>query len=176
MADAARNQGLQDVSAANQKTVQQQEQDRLTAYLQGDKNSPASTETGAAPVSVSDAQLSGQQGGDFTFQSDLATKLNTAAQDSKKRIAALATVGSYGGSQGGLDVSNAQAFQRAGEGIDLGNEFRKGDLSVYNIQQAVDPLHYTYSNPLAGLSKTALSFGTQGLGQKLGTVLAGGVK
>lgn len=163
---------MQDVSATNQKTVQQQEQDRLTAYLQGDPNSPASNET-AAPTAVSDAALSGQQGGDETFRNDLTTKLNKASTDAKARIAALAAVGSYGGSSGGLDVSNANAFQRAGEGIDLGNEFRKGDLSVYQTQQAVNPLQYTYTkSPLADLSSTALQFGTQGLGKWL----AGSVK
>jgi hypothetical protein len=173
MADAARAQGLQDVSAANQKTEQQQEQDRLTSYLQGSQDSPASTESGAAPVSVADARLSGQQAGDSIFQEDLASKLNTAAQDSKKRIAALATVGSYGGSYGGLDTSNAEAFQRAGEGIDLGNEFRKGDLSVYQIQQAVDPLQYSYTkSPISGIASQALSIGGQGLGK----MLAGSVK
>ncbi len=173
MADAARNQGLQDVSASNQKTEQQQEQDRLTAYLQGSQDSPASNETGKAPTAVSDAILSGQQGGDSTFQDDLAAKLSSTAADTKRRIAALATVGSYGGSQGGLDVSNANAFQRAGEGIDLGNEFRKGDLSVYNIEQAVDPLQYSYTkSPLSGIASQALSIGGQGLGK----MLAGAVK
>ncbi len=173
MADTARAQGLQDVSAANQKTEQQQEQDRLTAYLQGDPNSAASNETGKAPTSVSDAMLSGQQGGDAAFQDDLAAKLSSTAADTKRRIAALATVGSYGGSYGGLDTSNAEAFQRAGEGIDLANDYRKGDMGVYGVQQAVDPLQYSYTkSPLSGLSSLALSVGGQGLGK----MLAGAVK
>ena len=170
MADAARAQGLQDVSATNQTTEQQAEQARLTGYLQG--NQPASTTTNPnplVPTSVADAALSGQkQDADSTFQSDLSAKLNKASSDAKQRIAALATVGSYGGSSGGLDVSNALNFAKAGQGIDLANEFRKGNLSVYGIQQAANPLQYQYNpSPLSPLSSTALSFGSQGLGQSL---------
>lgn len=169
MADTARAQGLQDVSATNQKSEQQQEQDRLTAYLQGDPNSPASNETSAAPQgAVSDANLVNNSGGDAVFKNDLTTKLNQASTDAKARIAALAAVGSYGGSSGGLDVKNANAFQRAGEGIDLANEFRKGDLATYGIQKDINPLQYTYTkSPLADLSAIALSSGSQGLGKML---------
>ena len=67
----------------------------------------------------------------------------------------------------------SRAFQRSGQGIDLANEKRRGDLSVYGIQQAVDPLQYTYTkSPIADLSSEALKFGTQGLGK----MLAGSVK
>src|SRR4029077_8279 len=41
MSDTARVQGLQDVSAANQKDVQAKEQARLTSYLQGQPDQPA---------------------------------------------------------------------------------------------------------------------------------------
>ena len=168
MADTARSQGLQDVSAANQKDVQANEQARLTSYLQGQQGQPADQQTGAAPVSIADTRLSGQQSGDQTFQTDLASKLSKASADAKQRIAALATVGSYGGSSGGLDVSNALAFSKAGQGIDLGNEFRRGDLGVYQTQQAVNPLQYTYTkSPLSGLASNALAFGAQGVGKML---------
>jgi hypothetical protein len=175
-ASAAQQQGLQDVGADSQKTAQQQEQDRLGSYLQG--QSPSSTESNPSPATaVSDARLSGQQGGDATFQSDLSSKLDQAKADSKKRIAALAAVGSYGGSFGGLDNTVSQAFQKSGGGIDMANDFRKGDLAVYNTQQAVSPLQYTYSpGPLPALSGAALQSGAQGLGQGLGKMLAGGVK
>ena len=116
-ADVARAQGLQDVSAGSQKTAQSAEQDRLTSYLQG--QGAASTEASPSPTTaVSDARLSGQQGGGAgdPFQTDLTAKLGQASIDSKKRIAALAAVGSYGGSFGGLDNTVSQAFSKIGRG------------------------------------------------------------
>ena len=110
-ADTARTQGLEDVSATSQKTAQQAEQDRLNSYLQGQQ--PASTSTPSPTVSTSDTALGGAAGStDKVFSDDLSSKLNQASIDSKKRIAALATVGSYGGSSGGLD--NPGADQRHG--------------------------------------------------------------
>jgi len=172
IASTAQQQGLQDVSAASQTADQSAEQARLSSYLQGQQ--PASTETNPSPTTaVSDAKLSGQQGGDQVFQDDLASKLDQAKADSAKRINALAAVSSYGNSFGGLDNTVSKAFSTAGQGIDMANDFRKGDLAVYGTQQAVDPLQYTYTpSPLASLSSQALSFGTQGLGK----MLAGGVK
>ena len=171
IASTAQQQGLQDVSAASQKTDQASEQARLSSYLQG--NQPASTETNA-PTAASDASLGGAVGSDDkVFANDLSTKLDKASADSKQRINALATVGSYGGSFGGLDNSVSQAFTKAGQGIDMANDFRKGDMSVYGVQQNVNPLQYTYNpGPLPALSSAALQYGTQGLGK----MLAGGVK
>ena len=150
------------MSATSQKTAQQAEQDRLTSYLQG--QTPASTETSPSPATaVSDARLSGQQGGapGDPFQSDLSSKLGQASVDAKKRIAALAAVGSYGGSFGGLDNTVSQAFQKSGQGIDLANDFRKGDLAVYNTQQNVNPLTYLTPSRRSPLADQALSFGSQ---------------
>jgi hypothetical protein len=167
-ADVARQQGLQDVSAESQKTAQGDEQARLDAYLQG--QGEASNPTGEAPTAISDTRLSGQQGGDASdpFNADLSAKLDQASADSKKRVAALATVGSYGGSYGGLDNTVSQAFQKSGQGIDLANDFRRGDMSVYGTQTAINPLTYTYTkSPIADISKLALQQGSQGLGKML---------
>ena len=171
IASTAQQQGLQDVSAKSQSADQTAEQSRLSSYLQG--NQPASTETNA-PTAASDASLGGAVGSDDkVFANDLSTKLDKASADSKQRINALATVGSYGGSFGGLDNSVSQAFSKAGGGIDMANDFRKGDMAVYGTQQAVNPLQYTYDpGPLPALSSAALQYGTQGLGK----MLAGGVK
>ena len=171
-AQTAQQQGLQDVNAKSQTADQTAEQARLNDYLQG--KSAASTESNPSPVTaVSDARLSGQQGGDQVFQSDLSSKLDQASADSKKRIAALATVGSYGGSFGGLDNSVSEAFAKSGGGIDEANDFRKGDMAVYGTQQNVNPLQYTFNpGPLPGASSAALQYGTQGVGK----MLAGGVK
>ena len=172
-ASTAQQQGLQDVSADSQKTAQQAEQDRLNSYLQGQQ--PASTESNPQPTTAtSDASLGGVgQAGDKIFQNDLSAKLDKASADSKSRIAALAAVGSYGGSFGGLDNTVSKAFSNAGQGIDEANDFRKGDMAVYGTQQNVNPLQYTYNpGPLPALSSAALQYGTQGIGK----MLAGGVK
>ena len=171
MASTAQQQGLQDVSAKSQGDAQTAEQARLNSYLQGQQ--PASTETNA-PTASSDASLGGAAGAsDKIFQNDLSAKLDKASADSKQRIAALATVGSYGGSFGGLDNTVSKAFSNAGGGIDEANDFRKGDMAVYGTQQAVNPLQYTYNpGPLPALSSAALQYGTQGIGK----MLAGGVK
>jgi len=172
-ADVARAQGLQDVSAESQKTAQSAEQDRLTSYLQGSQEAAASNMSDATPTAISDTRLSGQQGGDATFQSDLSSKLGQANVDAKKRVAALAAVGSYGGSFGGLDNTVSQAFQKSGQGIDLANDFRRGNMAVYGTEQAVNPLTYTYTkSPISGIADEALKFGTQGLGK----MLAGSVR
>ncbi len=166
-ADAARTQGLSDVSADAQKQNQADEQARLTSYLQGQNQTP--TPQPGALTSVADKNLlSGQQSGDDAFKSDLATKINSATADAKQRIAALAAVSSYGGSSGGLDVKNALAFQKAGMGIDEANDFRKGDLAAYGTETAINPVQYSYTpSPLTGLANTAFQFGTQGLGKML---------
>jgi len=167
LADAARAQGLSDVSATSQSADQTAEQARLNDYLQG--QGPASTESNPSPTTaVSDARLSGAQGGDQVFQDDLTSKLDQASADSKKRIAALATVSSYGNSFGGLDNTVSEAFAKSGQGIDMANDFRKGDMAVYDTQKAINPLQYTYTpSPLAGLSSAALQVGSQGLGKML---------
>jgi hypothetical protein len=168
MADAARTQGLTDVSAGSQKDAQSAEADRLNKYLSGQTDASNPTDAGA-PTSVTDTRLSsGQSNSSDAFNTDLSTKLASADAAAKKRVAALATVGSYGGSFGGLDQHVSDAFQKSGEGIDLANDFRKGDMAVYGTQQNVDPLTYTYTkSPLADLSKQALNFGGQGLGKML---------
>ena len=169
MASTAQQQGLQDVSAKSQGDAQTAEQTRLNSYLQGQQ--PASTETNA-PTASSDASLGGAAA-TTRFSNDLSAKLDKASADSKQRIAALATVGSYGGSFGGLDNTVSKAFSNAGGGIDMANDFRKGDMAVYGTQQAVNPLQYTYNpGPLPALSSAALQYGTQGIGK----MLAGGVK
>lgn len=172
MADASRTQGLQDVNADSQKADQTAEQARLNNYLQG--QSPASTSTPSPTVSTSDSALGGAVGSDDkVFADDLASKLDQTNADTKKRIAALATVGSYGGSFGGLDNTVSNAFTKSGQGIDEANDFRKGDMAVYGTEQAVNPLQYTYTpGPIADISKMALQFGTG----KLGSIMAGGVK
>lgn len=171
-ADAARQQGLQQVGADAQKAQQATEQARLTQFLQGTGSQTTDPSTGtSAPISVTDASLSGQGAStDPTFKADLASKLNAAAAGAKQRIGALAAVSSYGGSQGGLDQFTSQALAKSGQGIDMANAFRKGDLGVLATQQAVNPEQITYQpSPLASISGDLLKFGAN----KLGNIFAG---
>lgn len=174
-AEAARQQGLQQLSPDNQAATQKAEQDRLTKYLQGDPNQPASTTStpGATapstPTSVTDDIMARNSNvTDPYLKSDLATKLNAASAAAKARIAALAGVSSYGGSSGGLDQLTSRALQTSGQGIDLANEFRKGDLGVLATEQAVNPIQTTYQpSPFASMAGSLLQTGAQGVGQAL---------
>lgn len=163
-ASAAQAQGLDQISAENQKKAQADEEARLSSYLQGQDQQ--NTPDPAAPVSIADKTLSGQSTmGDPQFQSDIAKKINDATASSKQRIAALARVQSYGGSQGGLDRTVADAFQQAGSGIDQANDARRGSLGAYGTERAVDPIQINYTpSPLANMASSLFSAGAQGLG------------
>lgn len=167
MAEAARQQGLQDVGADKQKSVQASEEERLKQYLSGSSSQPADQAAGATPAtSVTDRYLASSN--DPQFKADLASRIDKANAEAKQRTDALAAVSSYGGSSQGLDRYTADAFQRSGQGIDLANEFRRGDLGAYRTAQAVDPLQYTYTpGPGAEISSQLLQYGAKGIGTQL---------
>jgi len=170
-AEAARQQGVADLDADNQKKVQAEEEARL-ASLYSEEGTITAPATGTAP-SASDAALAGQQAaGGQVFQDDLARGLADAAASAKQRIGALATVNSYGGSYGGLGTVNPIALQESGSGIDEANEYRRGSLSAYGVEQAVDPEQITYTpSPIASIASSFLGAGMQGLG---GSLVGGG--
>jgi hypothetical protein len=167
-ATEAQQQGLDAISAENQKKRQDEEQARLADYLEGE--SAASNVSGEAPVAEADkAMLSGQDTGEPEFKTDLAKKINEASKSAKKRIGALATIGSYGDSFGGLATTNPILQAEAGSAIDRQNEFRRGSLGAYNVERAIDPVQVTYTpSPMAGVFDAALSLGTSGIGNVAG--------
>ena len=122
-ANAARETSVEQLSGDEQAKRQAEEEARLTTYLQGgdQQATPEST-----PTSVADAELSGQSQGPEDFRSDLAAKINTATKDARKRMAALATVSSYGDSFGGLGTTNKEILGKSGSAIDMANDLRKG--------------------------------------------------
>jgi hypothetical protein len=124
---------------------------------------------------VDKGMLSGQQYGGDVFQSDLAKKLSDAAASAKQRIGALATVGSYGGSFGGLGTINPINQAASGAGIDLQNEKRRGSLAAYGTERAVDPQQIAYSNPIADVASGFLGAGMQGVGQAAANKGLGGI-
>jgi hypothetical protein len=167
-AEAAQQQGLQQTSADAQKAAQTDEAARLAQYMQGEGD-PQSQTPEAAAISASDQAIAaGATSGD-PQKTDLAKKINEATTSAKQRIAALANVSSYGGSEGGLGTIVPQAFARSGSGIDTANDFRRGSLAAYSTERAVDPVQVSYTgSPLAQMFSDFASLGAQGIGSAAG--------
>jgi hypothetical protein len=120
------------------KATQATEQDRLNSLY---TKPGASTAAGAGPASTS--LLSGESTGNQTFMDSLTKQISQATSAARKRIAALATASSYGGSFGGLGTTTPIAFAQGGNDINLQNAIRQGNLKTYGVQQQVQPLQYT---------------------------------
>jgi hypothetical protein len=150
-ANNARMTGLNDVGSLGQKATQSAEAVRLNDHLQRG-TSAAATPASDASIGANTQQgmLTGQSGGDREFKSDLARRLNNRTQDAKGRIQALATMGSYGDSMGGLGTMNPLNFQKAGWGINQANNFRRGSLQAYGVEKQIQPQQVQYQgSPLA---------------------------
>jgi hypothetical protein len=155
-ADAARNGSLEKLGAEQQKEAQTTESARLSDYYDGGA-------TDVNKASVNAALLSGQQDGGEEFQTDVAKRLTTAAQEARARIKALADINSYGGSFNGLAARNSEIFAESGQGIDLANNMRRGNLAQYQIAQNVQPMQLApvtdyasgVGNALAGIAGKA---------------------
>jgi hypothetical protein len=175
-AEAARQQGVQAVGAENQKKVQAEEEARLTKYLQGQGEAAQATpEAGAAPVSGADLLKTAGVTGDKEITNDLAYKLNQATKGAQQRLQALAGVSSYGGSSGGLGTVNPLAQQASGQGIDLANNMRKGELAVYDLQQGINPVQIqANANPLSDLFSFMTQVGSAGMAKGAGGAAAAG--
>ena len=109
-----------------QASQQQKEQERLQgAYAAGTSASEYAQPASDASIQAGSQRgaLAGQSGGDGEFRSDLARRLNNAAGDARNRIAALATMNSYGDSQYGLGNVVPMGFQQAGQEINKFNNF-----------------------------------------------------
>lgn len=162
-AETARQEGVQDIAPDKQKDAQTQEQARLA-------------EDYAANTSVNEDAgsklLSGQQLGGETFQTDVAKRLNTASQDARKRIAALAAVQSYGGSFGGLQNRNAEVLAKSDQGINLANNMRQGSLAAYNLAKGVNPVKMpAATDPFGGVASTLAGMAGQGFGKAAAPVV-----
>jgi hypothetical protein len=162
-AQTAQQKGVADLSAENQKRVQEEEAARLTKLTNEETMQP--TASPSAPTSVADPTLTGSGGGGEVFKTDLAKGIADATASAKQRIGAMATVNSFGGgTYGSLDTVNPLALGAAGRGIDEANEKRRGSLSAYGVEQAVDPNQIEYSNPIADVASSFLGAGFQGAG------------
>ena len=154
-AEAARSQTVENMTPEAQKNAQTAEESRLTDLY---TSQPAVNQ-----ADVIGALLSGQQNGGQEFQTDIASRIAKASQDARKRIAALATINSYGGSFGGLQNRNAETLAQGDQGINLYNNMRQGSLSAYGAAKAVNPMQMPnqtdyasgVGSALAGIAGTA---------------------
>lgn len=156
LAEQARQQTVEDVSGTNVAKAQSDTAARLASeWSQGTPLTADAAHGGVDPgttTSIADKYLlSGQprststDPNDQVFTSDLAAKLNAASKDAKQRIANLANVSSYNDATGGVNSLFRNMFQRSAGMIDKENEFRRGNLAVYGIQQAVQPVQWSYT-------------------------------
>lgn len=149
-ADVARQNTLGEVAPEEQAQVQGDEQNRLAKMFGAD---PAQQDY--SQPEINNMLLSGQAQGGTEFQTDIARRINTASQDARKRIQALATMQSYGDSFGGLGTTNQLKFNEGNNDLKLINNQRQGSLGAYGAAQAVDPVKYgTVSNPWGGIASS----------------------
>ena len=161
-AEAARQTSLTDVNAGAQKQQQQTEEARLTQLYTPQSIKKQGNDPNQTP---GDMLLSGQQYATPEVRQQIAGQLNQAAQDARSRIAALATINSYGGSQFGLQPTVNQAFQTSGQEIALQGDIRQGDLSVLQAARNVQPLHIVATpSPWGGIASALAGAAGKGFG------------
>ena len=153
--------GVEDLSSDSQKAAQAAEATRLESALAGEEATAPGANTAQA---TADAAITGGGYGGDVYQEDFAKQLSDAMASAKDRTKALATMQSYGDSFGGLGVRNPILLGEAGAGIDEANFKRRGSLSAYGTEQAVDPMQISYSNPIADIASSFLGVGMQGVG------------
>lgn len=123
--DKERNVTLDYLSADSQKARQGQEETRLGQLYN------------SGSLGTEGYKLSGQNFGGDNFQAELARRLSNAADQTRQRIGALATMSSYGNSFNGLGTNNPLELQRSGAIIDMNNQMRRNNLYAYQQWQNV---------------------------------------
>lgn len=172
-AEAARTGALEELTPEKQTSAQESEQARLTKEL-----TPEDIAKMAAgdQQTLNDKLLSGQQGGAMDVQKNITGQLAAAAQEARKRIAALAAVQSYGGSQFGLTNRANTIFNASGQHIRLAGDKRAGSLGAYGVEKAVEPIKYVMGGSGGGGGGAASSLmksASGGLGSAMGSMFSG---
>jgi len=167
-AEAARSGSLDELSAGKQTEAQESEAARLTKALTPEE---LANQAEGDPNALASAMFSGQQNGSDEMKTAIQGHIQQAAIEARKRIAALADVQSYGGSQYGLTNRANSIFNAAGQDIRLAGNERAGGLSAYNVAKAVEPIKISqYSGGAAGgLAQAGASVAGTGLGNALAT-------
>jgi len=166
-AEAARSGSLDELTAKKQTAAQENEQARLTDTLTPEETAAMA---GGDPNVIASRMLSGQQGANEETRGAIQGQIQQAAIDARKRIAALAAVQSYGGSQFGMTNRANTIFNTAGQDIRMAGNQRGGQLAAYNVAKQVEPIKIVQhggGSALGGLSTAGAQIGGTGLGNAL---------
>jgi hypothetical protein len=172
-AEAARQGSLGELTAQKQTEAQGSEQSRLTSTL-----TPEETAAMAAgnQQTLNDKLLSGQRGGDPGVQADIKGQLARAAGEARQRIAALAAIQSYGGSQFGLTNRANTVLNASGQTIRLAGDERGGSLGAYGVEKAVEPIRFQATpSGWGAVSTAAAKAAGPGIGKSLSGLSGGSV-
>ena len=166
-AEAARQAALGELTPQKQRKAQENEQARLTESL-----TPADIKAMEAgdPNILASKMLSGQQGASDQTKTSIQAQIQQAAVEARQRIAALAAVQSYGGSQYGLTNRANTIFNTAGQDIRLASDERQGQLAAYNVAKGVEPIkivQYGGGSALGGLAGAGAKVAGGGLGNAM---------
>jgi hypothetical protein len=171
LAQQAQQQTADQISAQTQKDQQTTEQQRVQTDI-----TPTAIQPGQTPDQLAgDMLLSGQQNAAPEVKGAIASRVATAAADARQRIAALATIQSYGGSQFGLQNTVNKEFQTGNQGIDLYNNYRRGDLAAYNVAKQVEPQKIQMTpSPWGGIANSLAGIAGKGAGASMFSGIGGG--
>ena len=135
-AELSRQETLNKLAPEAQKEAQTEEQQRLTQDITPrdmlDEN----------PQLLQDKLLSGQKGASPIIQADIAQRITDASREARSRIANLATIQSYGGSQFGLQNRAQDLFNASSADINLQGNIRRGSLAALNVEKGVQPIQW----------------------------------
>lgn len=163
--EAARQASLTEMEAAKQKEAQSTEEERLKKDITPESVKP--DEQGMVPIG--DELLQGTGGADPLVTQDLQKRINNAAVESRKRIANLATIQSYGGSQFGLQNRAQDLFNKSGQDIRFQGNLRQGNLAALGIAGQVEPAKIQATPSYAGgIASSLASIAGKGLSSGFG--------
>jgi hypothetical protein len=163
-AEAAREASLTELTPQKQQAAQANEQARLVNTLTPEETKAMAE--GKKPT-LNDKMLEGQQNTAAPVAANIQQQIQQAAQEARSRIAALAAVQSYGGSQFGLTNRANVIFNAAGQDIRQASDERQGAQAAYNVAKAVEPIkivQYGGGSALGGLANAGASMAGKGLG------------
>lgn len=166
-AEAARAGATEELTAPKQQAAQESEESRLKTALTPEETAAMAR---GDKLAIDKTLLSGQQGGDEGVKSSIQAQIQKAAQEARSRIAALAAVQSYGGSQFGLTNRANTILNTSGQDIRLASDMRGGERSAYGAVKAVEPIKIVQGgggSSLGGLSSSFAQIGGSGLGNAM---------
>jgi hypothetical protein len=164
-ADASRTKTLGELGGEPTRVAQEGEQARLEENM-----APTVNEVPAGFKSVGD-QLLGTAGG--RIEQHYADALTNATREARQRMQDLAVVQSTTGSQFGMANRANSLLGQSQDDIKLQNDMRQGDLAVWGVQKAVEPVKYSIGSGAGAFG--GIAQGLAGIaGKSLGAAAAGG--